>query len=75
MAKKINKPEIYVERCFDGNRSLEDAFAEAYALFFSHKEKQMKSSGDTFVKSELTEYNLQNTSREGLRNGKPFTAA
>lgn len=38
MAKTITKPILCVERCFDGERSLEDAFAEAYALFFSHKE-------------------------------------
>ena len=75
MAKTMTKPLLCVERCFDGERSLEDAFAEAYALFFSHKEKQMKSSGDTFAKSKLTDYNISSTSQEGLRNGNPNPAA
>ena len=75
MAKVINKPILCVERYFDGERSIEDAFAEAYAHFFSHKEKQPKSSGDTFAKSKLTDYNISSISQEGLRNGNPNPAA
>jgi len=75
MARKTTKPIIHIERCFDGERSLADAFAEAYALFFFHKEKQTKSSGDTFANSKLTEYNIGNTIQEELENGNPNSAA
>ena len=75
MARKAIKPIICVEHSFDGQRSIEDAFAEAYALFFLEKDRKSKSSADTFGSSKLSDYNGVNPYQEVRKNGKPSTAA
>ena len=60
---------IRIEEYFSGERTVAEAFGEAYARYFEYQEK-MKRSRDTFAGSIFTHYNLGNTAEEADTNGK-----
>ncbi len=68
MPRKIVKPLIRIESVFSGERSLEDAFGEAYACYYDHIEKA-KSSSDTFASGKFTEYDQARSPEEVKNNG------
>lgn len=56
MARKAIRPTIVIVPAFTGERSITEAFGEAYARYFDDVEA--KSSDDTFVSDKLSDYNL-----------------
>ena len=69
MPKKTKCPELSVHRAFTNERPMLDLFADAYRVYFDEK-KRMKSSGCTFDRCEVAEYNGDTKeTKEGNDNG------
>ena len=68
MARTITKPIIRIVPEFTGERTVVDAFGEAYARYYDKLEK-LNSSGHTFDTSKLSEYNFSTNTKEVQRIG------
>ena len=71
MKKAVQRPIIKINSFYNNDRSIEDVFADVYALIFADRQK-MKSSDDTFVSGEQSHYNDDSKAKE---DGKDGTAA
>lgn len=56
MSKKAIRPVIKVETHYCDEMTITEAFAKAYALIFSEKKLETKSSVRTFDTSEQSKY-------------------
>ena len=56
MARESVRPTIVIIPLSTGERTITEAFGEAYARYFDDVEA--KSSEDTFVSGKLSDYNL-----------------
>ena len=68
MSRKINRPTIRVEPIFTGERTIADAFGQAYSTYFESI-MQAKSSADTFETPILAGYNQGISVKEAQTNG------
>ena len=55
MGRNAKRPKLVVRRCFKGDMTMVDAFANAYRVYFD--EMKTKSSVHTFDRSKLISYN------------------
>ena len=53
MGRKAMRPVIRIEPVFTGERTITDAFGEAYARYFS----SLNQPSDTFASGEFAHYN------------------
>ena len=68
MGRQVQRPVIRVRSFYNGERTLEEAFADAFMLIISEQQK-MKSSADTFVSSEQSHYTMDSKAKEDKNNG------
>ncbi len=69
MGRKARRPVIRIEPVFTGERTLTDAFGEAYAKYFL----TLNQSSDTFAGDEFVYYNADETDEKEVEKHEQHT--